>query len=199
MRASTVTRFAADAVRPATSRTQDRELTPATAVAPPTNARLISAPDMTRKATRASSGQCAKLRRHQGSAARRSRSPITRASSVRGARRKGSSRSARSSSRSSASWDSLVVISVFQAAGSDAARLQDGQQRRTGTAYIGFDLGKGGTELDGGLLIGEILEVIQHQGQPLMLGEFTQRAVDQYAALLRTEVCEQHVRLRPQF
>src|SRR6202158_503280 len=182
MRASTATRFAAEAVSPPTSRTQDRERTPVTAVAPLRNATLISTPHITRKPARASSGQCTKLRRHQGSAARRSSSRITRDSSVRGARRKGSSCNVRSSSRSSASWDSFVVISVFQAAGNDAARLQDGQQRRTGAAYIGFDLGKRGAELDGDLLVGKILEVVQHQCQPLMLGESTQRPVDQCAA-----------------
>src|SRR5882724_1936821 len=199
MRASTATRLAAEAVSPPSSRTQVRERAPVTAVAPPRNATLISAAQITRKPARASSGQWAKLRRHQGSAARRSSSRITRDSSVGGARRKGSSCSERSSRRSSASWDSFVVISVFQTAGDDAARLQDGQQRRTGTAYVGLDLGKRGTVLGGDLLVGEILEVIQHQCQPLMLGEFTERAVDQYAALLRTEVCKQRVRPLPQF
>src|SRR6266851_1068206 len=199
MRASNATRFTAEAASPPTSCAQGRVRTPATAMAPPTNARLMSAPHMTRKAARASSGQCAKLRRHQGSAARRSNSRSTRDSSVGGARRKGSSCSVRSNRRSSASGDSFVVISLLQAIGGDAARLQDGQQRRTGAAYIGFDLGKRGTELYGDLLVGEILKVIQHQCQPLMLGEFTQHAVDQYAALLRTEVCEQHVRLLPWF
>src|SRR5258708_8640631 len=198
MCASTAMRLAAEAVSPPMSRTQDRERTPVTAVAPPRNASLISAAQITKKPARASSGQCTKLRRHQGSAARRSSSRITRDSSVGGARRKGSTCNVRSNRRSIASSDSFVVISLLRAIGGDAARLQDGQQRRPGAAYVGFDLGKRGTELDGDLLVGEVLEVIQHQCQPLMLGEFAQRAVDQLASLLRTEICEQHVRLRPQ-
>src|ERR1700676_4186078 len=154
MRASNAARLPAETMISPTSRAQNRERRAAIAEAPPTNATLIKTPQITIKAARASSGQCTKLRRHQGSAARRAISPYTRASSVSGARRRGSSRRVRSSSRSNASSGSFVVISVFQAIGRDAVGLQQGKQRGSPAPYVGFNFGKRSTESYGDILVG---------------------------------------------
>src|SRR5580692_7388450 len=69
--------------------------------------------------------------------------------------------------------------SRFQSAGGNAAGLQQREQRRTGAPYIGFDLGKRGMKLDGDLLVGKLLEVIQHECQPLMLRQLAQCVVDE--------------------
>src|ERR1700677_1882011 len=209
MRASRVSRLPLEAMSIPISRAQTRERTFAAAAATPVIANPADAAQITRNTARAMSGQCAKLRRHQGSAARRSSSRNTRDSNDVGARRSGSSRRVRSNTRSNRSfWSacslgssgrslgSFAGMSILQAAGGDAAGLQKGQQRRAGAPYIGFDLGKRGMQFHGDLLVGELLEVIQDQRQPLMFGEPAQRAVDEHTALLGAQIREQCVRLR---
>ena len=49
-------------------------------------------------------------------------------------------------------------------------------------------------QLYGDILIRHLLEVIQHQRQPLMLRQFAQRLVDQSAALFRAQIRQQRVR-----
>src|ERR1700722_5992968 len=149
MRESRVTRLPPEAMSAPISRAQYRERKSAAAVAPPVIATPADAPQIKRNAARAASGQCVKLRRHHGSAARRSSSRNTRDSNDVGARRSGSSRTARSNRRSKGSLGSsgrslgsFAGMSILQAVGGDAAGLQKGQQRRAGAPYIGFDLGK---------------------------------------------------------
>src|ERR1700678_2577323 len=194
MPASKATRFPPEAMSDPISRAQYRDRTSAAAAAAPATARAADPVQIRRNPARAMRGQCAKLRRHHGSDARRSSSANTRFSRVGGARRGGSSRSVRSSRRSSGSWGSFM--SVLEIAGGDAPGLQEGQQRRAGAPYVGLDLGKRGTKLRGDFLVGEILEVIQHQRQPLMLGKLAQRGVNQFAALFRAQIREQRVGLR---
>ncbi len=74
-----------------------------------------------------------------------------------------------------------------------AGGLQHGQHRGSGAADVGLDLGERDPQAFGDLLIGQFLEVIEHQRHPLMLGQPPQRGVDRRALLLLAQILEQPV------
>src|SRR5208282_1401225 len=168
----------------------------ATAHAPSRNASPTSAMHVATKPARANSGQYAKLRRHQGSAARRRNSANTRASRLGGARRSGSSRSVRFSSCSSpcsSSNGSRMTGSVLPFTAGVTGGPQHGQHCGAGAADVGLDLGERDPQPFGDLLIRQILEVIEHQRHSLMLGQAPQSGVDRRPLLLLAQILEQPV------
>ena len=78
----------------------------------------------------------------------------------------------------------------------DAARLQHMQQRGAGAADIGLHLGQGDPQSQRDLLVGKLIEVIEHERHSLMLRQTPQRIVDHDALLFRAQVREQRVRQR---
>src|SRR5580693_5402653 len=150
---------------------------------PPKNTSPISTAHINTKPTRANPGQPAKLWRHHGSAARRESSPSTCSSRLGGAERSGNSHRAASiaaSNRRSASVRSLLMV--------ESHLFEERKQCGAGAPYVGFDLGERDAELRGDLLVREVLEVIQHERQALMLGQAAQGLFDRRMLLLRAEL-----------